>query len=287
MIPGAIDMNIAFKKKTFAVAITSLLLTGLLPLHAHAHRSWLLPSSTQVESKDPWVTVDAAVSENLFDFDANTLKLDGLIVTGPDGTAVQPENQSTGRLRSTFDVKLAKPGTYKIGIVSESVMANYKLNGEAKRWRGSVDAFAKEIPADAQEVRSTRMHNRLETYVTAGKPNDEVFKTSGVGLELVPISHPTELQVGQKASFRFLLDGKPAANLGVSAIPGGVRYRGVLKEIRATTDAKGEFSFIWPEAGMYWITASWPARVAPVQGQPAPQPERRVSYGGTLEVLPQ
>lgn len=277
-------MNIASKKVVFVLAS---LLVGLLPLQAQAHRTWLLPSSTQVDGKDPWVTVDAAVSENLFDLDTNMLKLDGLSITGPDGAPVQPENAATGRLRSTFDVKLAKPGTYKIGLVTESVMANYKLNGEAKRWRGTMEAFTKEVPANAEELRSTRMHSRLETFVSAGKPNNSVFKPSGVGLELVPISHPTELQAGQKASFRVLLDGQPASGLGVSAIPGGVRYRGVLKEIRVATDAKGEFSITWPDAGMYWITASYPPRAESQPGQPAPQPARRVSYGGTFEVLPQ
>lgn len=278
-------MTILFQKKIFVA--TAFVLAGLLPLQAQAHRTWLLPSATQVESKEPWVTVDAAVSENLFDFDTNALKLDGLFVTGPDGASVSPDNLATGRLRSTFDVKLPKPGTYKIGLVTESVTATYKVNGEAKRWRGTVDAFAKEVPANAEELRSTRMHSRLETFVTAGKASESAFKLSGVGLELVPVSHPTELQAGQKASFRFMLDGKPAAGMGVSAIPGGVRYRGVLKEIRVVTDAKGEFVITWPEAGMYWITASYPPRAEGQPGQPAPQPARRVSYGGTLEVLPQ
>lgn len=278
-------MNIARKKTILAAA--SLLLAALLPLQAQAHRTWLLPSSTQVDGKDPWVTVAAAVSENLFDFDTNALKLDGLLVTGPDGVPVEPENVASGRLRSTFDVKLAQPGTYKIGLVTESILASYKLNGEPKRWRGTTEAFATEVPANAEDLHSTRMHSRLETFVSAGKPTDVLPKPSGVGLELVPLSHPTDLQAGQKASFRLLLDGQPAADIGVSAIPGGVRYRGVLQEIRVMTDAKGEFSITWPEAGMYWLTASWPARVASSQGQQPTPPLRRVSYGGTLEVLPQ
>ena len=70
-------------------------------------------------------------------------------------------------------------------------------------------------------------------------------------------------------------------------MPGGVRYRGVLKEIRVTTDAKGEFSVTWPEAGMYWINASYPPRVQAAPGTQTTPPVRRVSYGGTLEVLPQ
>lgn len=279
------------KKNILTVGVASVLLAGLLPLNAYAHRAWLLPSATQVEGREPWVTVDAAVSENLFDFDTTALKLDGLAITGPDGAPVQPENPFTGHLRSSFDLKLAQPGTYKISIVADSVMASYKQNGETRRWRGTVEAFAKEIPADAEQLHSVRLHQRMETFVTSGKRSDVTFKTTGVGLELVPITHPNDMLAGQKASYRFLLDGKPVAGLPISVVPGGVRYRGVLKEIRADTDAKGEFSITWPEAGMYWVGASYPPRTQPsgaAQQAPAKvQPTRRISYGGTLEVLPQ
>jgi uncharacterized GH25 family protein len=277
-------MRINFKRHTLALAALALACT----LPAHAHRTWLLPSSTQVESREAWVTVDAAVSENLFDFDTNVLKLDGLRVLGPDGAPVNPEYAFSGRLRSSFDLRLAKPGTYRISLVTEPIMASYKLNGEVKRWRGTEETMAKEVPANADDLHVTRMHNRVETFVSAGKPNDTALKTTGVGLELVPITHPNELSVGEKARFRFLLDGKPAAAMVLSVVPGGVRYRGVLKEITVTTDAKGEFSVSWPEAGMYWVSASYPPRPPVVEGAPpAPQPSRRLSYSGTLEVLPQ
>lgn len=267
------------------LALAAAVSLALLSSQAEAHRLWIKPSATQVDTSEPWITVDAAVSENLFDPDTNAIKLDGLSVTGPDGAAVTAENQATGRLRSSFDLKLAKPGTYKIALASETVMASYKQNGETRRWRGTAEAFAKEVPANAEDLHVSRMLSRLESFVTADKPSDlNMFKTSGVGLELVPLTHPNAMQVGQKANFRLLQDGKPAANLALSVVPGGVRYRGVLKEIRANTDAKGEFSITWPEAGMYWVGANWPARGATPEGQ---MPPVRLSYSATLEVLPE
>lgn len=259
-------------------------MAALVPLSAQAHRTWLLPSSTVLDGKEPWVTVDAAVSEDLFDFDTNAQKLDVLEVFGPDGAAVKPENMFTGRLRSSFDLKLAKPGTYKIGMVRESAMVSYKLGGELKRWRGDEKDMAKDIPANAEEVQLTRQHARQETFVTADKSNDVVLKKlSGVGIELVPLTHPNELFAGETARFRLLLDGKPLANHLLGVVPGGVRYRGVLNEIPVSTDTKGEFSVKWPSAGMYWLSANWPARG---DGPPVMVP-RRVSYSATLEVLPQ
>ncbi|MDB6060486.1 MAG: hypothetical protein JWM78_589 [Verrucomicrobiaceae bacterium] len=284
-------MTIRFRKSVLALALVS-----LLPAAAHAHRPWLLPSSSNVEGKEPWVTIDAALSENLFDVDTVGLKLDGLVVTGPDGAAVTPDATFAGHQRSVIDLKLAKPGTYKIALTGESVIASYKLNGEQKRFRGTVEAFANEVPANAEDLQKSVTYSRNETFVTTGQPNTTVLKPTNIGLELLPITHPTELRAGEKASFRFLIDGKPAAKLGVSLIPGGVRYRGVLNEIRLVTDDKGEVSLTWEAAGMYWVTASWPERAPAGEGQgpnagqgqpPAPQPARRLAYSATLEVLPQ
>ena len=257
---------------------------------AQAHKPWLLPSSSLVDSKEPWVTVDAAISEGLFDIDHQPLKLDGISITGPDGAKVEMLNALTGRLRSTFDVKLAKPGTYKIALVSQSVMASWKVNGEMKRWRGSEAELAANVPANAEELNVSRTASRLETFVSANKTDEAVFKPTGVGLELVPVTHPNDMRAGEQATWRFLLDGKPAANQAFSLIPGGVRYRGTLGEIRMATDAKGEISFKIPEAGMYLVSSSWPAAAAPQAGQqpgPRQMPPRRVTYAATVEVLPQ
>ncbi len=249
---------------------------------AFAERPWLLPSSTVVDGKDVWVTIDGAISENLFDYDYASLKLDTLIVTGPDGLPVTPENRFQGHLRSSVDVKLDKPGTYRASVVNESAFASYKLGGETKRWRGAVDAVAKEIPANAEELTVTRAHSRLETFVTLGKPGGVALKPVGVGIELEALTHPNDLRAGEPVRLRFLIDGKPAPQLAFSLVPGAVRYRGVLNEVRMSTDAKGEFTFTLPDAGRYWLNASFPARV-----EGGPPPTRRLSYAATIEVLPQ
>jgi len=270
--------------------VLALALAGLA-FNAEAHKPWLLPSSTVVESKDPWVTVDAAISEGLFDIDHLPVKLDGVTVVGPDGAAVKLENANTGKLRSTFDLHLVKPGTYRISLVSQSVMASYKdASGEIKRFRGTEEAFAREVPANASELRTSRTYSRLETFVSAGTPDTAVLKPSGVGLELVPVTHPNDLRAGEKATWRFLLDGKPAAHQAFSLIPGGVRYHGTLGEIRKTTDANGEISFELPAAGMYLVSASWPSAAPDTHGAPAQPPQmpmRRMTYAATVEVLPQ
>lgn len=270
------------KKVVLAVS-----LLAVLP-SAQAHRQWLLPSSTQIEAKDAWVTIDAASSEDLFDFDNNALPLDGLQITAPDGSAIAPESIAKTKFRNSADIKLLQKGTYKVSVVSQNVMANYTLKGEQKRWRGTEDKMATEIPAEAKDVKVSRTYNRLDTFVTSGKPTDSVLKPVGQGLELVALSHPNELFAKEKSTFKVLFDGKPLANNVVTIVAGGVRYRGVLNEITATTNAQGEFNVTWPFAAMYWLKLSYPAApTMKAEGAPADTPEKRYSYAATLEVLPQ
>lgn len=281
------------KASMWRVAALAVSLSVALPMAAHAHRAWMLPSATVLSGNEPWVTVDAAISNDLFYFEHNALRLDNLAVIAPDGKTVEAENKSTGKYRSTFDVKLSQKGTYKLTMVNDGLSASYKLGNENKRWRGTAESFAKDIPADAKDVNVSRMQSRMEVFVSSGKPTDTVLKPSGTGLELVPITHPNDLFAGDTSNFRFMLDGKPAADIEVTLIPGGIRYRDQLGEIKLKTDKDGKFSVKWPAAGMYWMSASnGGARMEGGAATAAPQavgtiakPIRRVSYSATLEVL--
>ncbi|HEX5484803.1 MAG TPA: DUF4198 domain-containing protein [Limnobacter sp.] len=263
-----------------SIAWVTLLTWLALPQLAQAHRQWLVPSSTQLNGQDQWVIVDAAVSENLFDFDSRALDLDGLTITSPRGQKVAPQNQFSGQLRSTFDFKLDQQGTYKVSVVDHAEMVSYKLNGEMHRWRGNASEAGFKIPAQATDVERMAIENRLETFVSLGEPTVVPQQLEGDGLELQPITATTSLYAKDTSRFRLFLDGKPAANMKVSVVPGGVRYRGVLNEMLVSTNAGGEFEVTWPQAGMYWLHASYPPR------EPGKRPVRMVSYSATFEVLP-
>lgn len=260
------------------------LMLAALSLSAQAHRGWLLPSSSNVEAKEAWVTFDGAVTDPLFVFDHVPLRLDGLAVTDPEGVTSPVTGAIVGKFRSTLDQRLAKDGTYRFAIVNTNVMGSYKQGGEVKRFRGAAGTDAVKVPEGATEVTINETHSRLETFVSANGSNTTALKPSGKGLEMVPVTHPTELAAGEPIRMRFQLDGKPLANFPFSMIPGGVRYRGTLGELRFTTDAKGEVSFVVPDANMYLLTAKYPANAE--KGRPQPG-VASYAYSATLEVLPQ
>ena len=261
-----------------------------IPAALSAHRMWLLPSATVFSGTDGWVTVDPAVSNDLFFFDHQPLRLDGMKVWQPDGSEGALQNGATGRYRSVFDVKLDKPGTWKIGTQMSAVMGSFKVDGVEKRLGGRrgppqpnapAPLTVADIPANATDVKVTEVLGRNEIFVTAGAPTTTVFKPTGKGLEFAPITHPDELVAGETAKFRFLIDGKPAVGLKVTVIPGGKRYRNDEGARELTTGADGVLSVSWPTAGMYWLNAT----LTDAKATSPRATERRMSYVTTLEVL--
>lgn len=288
---------------------TALALAICLPLSANAHRAWMLPSATVLSGDEPWITVDAAVSNDLFYFEHFPLQIEGvgeplmmpgqkpaaqdakapparpraqLEIIRPDGSLAQPQFGNTGRYRSTFDVQLDQKGTWKLAIANQGLFARYEEKGEMRRWSGKAADFAKQVPTDAEKLHVTESASRMEVFVTSGKPSEHVLKPTNQGLELVAKTHPNDLVAGETAHFAFLLDGKPAADLQVTLIPAGIRYRDELKEISLSTDKDGAVSITWPQAGMYWLEA---VSSQPSKNSTSPATQRRASYTATLEVL--
>lgn len=137
------------------------------------------------------------------------------------------------------------------------------------------------MPKTARDLRVIYDYRRIETFVTAGNLTTEVFAPTGVGLELVPVTHPNDLYAGETAEFKLLMNGEPAHNAEVILIPEGTRYRNSQNEIIARTDSKGLFRVTWPAAGRYFMEAEYEDDKAN-----APATKRRGVYSATFEVLP-
>ena len=262
------------------IAILAALATLALPISAQAHRAWLAPTATVLSGTDAWVGFDAGMSNGVFIPDHAAMNLAGLVITAPDGSTAQTENMMRSRYRSTFDVHLTQPGTWKIANVMSGVTATYNENGEQKRWRGSAAEFPGAIPAGATDVVATRTSNRIETFVTLGAPTDTVFTNPADGLALIPVTHPNDLVAGEAATFKLSLDGVAAANVEVTVARGGTRYRDNPEEMTVTTGPDGAFTVTWPEPGMYWLNAT--VRT-PAQGESI---AASAQYVAVMEVLP-
>lgn len=298
-----------FRSILIAAAASSVLATPAL-----AHRMWLLPSTSTLASTNEYVTVDAAVSNDLFYPDHVAMDPAQVSVWAPDGTEGKVENPSKGRHRGTFDVALNKAGTWKIGMERTGVMGTFKVGAE--EWRvggrgrpqgpgapGGPGAPAgagappaapagaparppmrmvptvADIPANATDIELTESVTRNFVYVTAGAPTKVAL--TGKGLEFDPITHPDELVSDEEGSFRFLIDGKPAAGVKITVVPGGKKYREAEDAQELTTGADGTVKIKWPVAGWYWLNAS--AEDAKPSDKKASA--RRMAFTTTLEVV--
>jgi hypothetical protein len=222
------------------------------------------------------------MADDLFSVNQGALPVDGLVVSGPDGQPVTPQNVTKSRSRSTFDLELRQAGTYRVAVAEDAVTARWEEDGKPKRWRGTAAEMAVGIPANAVKLEVEQTQRRVETFVSVGTPT-EVKPSAGSGIAFAPIQHPNDLYARETARFRFLLDGKPAKDLGVEVIAGGTRYRDAPGEMTFKTDKNGEVAITWPAAGMYWLEVS-------VQDEGATAPgvkKRRASFAGTFEVLTQ
>ena len=296
-------------KKSLAFIPSAIALVAALaaPLSAQAHRGWIMPSSTVLSGDSAWVGFDAGSSNEVFVADHNAMRLNNLTVMAPDGSAVAAEHVMQGQYRSTFDIHLTQPGTYKIANASSGVTASWMLDGVAGRWRGQAAELAANVPAGATDVVTATNSNRLETFVTLGAPTTTVFTPMGQGLEMVPVTHPNDLIAGEAATFQLLKDGQPLADANVTVARGGKRYRDATEEATVKTGADGKFTVTWTEPGMYWLNTNTRAEQAdapPAEGMGGPgaggpgaggpgggggrggPPTSSAQYTVVLEVLP-
>jgi uncharacterized GH25 family protein len=265
---------------------------------AHAHNQWLKPSITVLSDTTQSVTVDAAASTIPFQANHAPLNVDNVQVVKPDGSTGAIENVARGRYRSTFDVKIDMPGTWRVGTVNTGVGGTFKVDGE--EWRvgrrrgpppqaGTAGAAEQprlvptieEIPEGATDLALVETHSRNEFFVTAGNPTEAVYQPTGKGLEFQPLIAPTDLVSDEPAQFRFLIDGQPAAGLKVDLVADGQRYHPETHSLELTTDAEGLITVEWPVAGFYWLSAS-------AEDDKAANPrasKRRMNYIATLEVV--
>jgi uncharacterized GH25 family protein len=268
--------------KTFAKrCITAVALAALTVGAAHAHRAWFVPSSTVVSGDNAWVTIDGAISNNLFFPDHRPMQIASISITAPDGKTVQPANASVGQYRTTFDIKLEQKGTYRIAQANTGLNASWKEGAETKRARGTMAELIAQGVDKKPGVELTATSRRVETFVTNGAPSE--IKATAKGLELVAgPTHPNDLYAGEEATFKMLDNGKPAANVEVTLIMGGDRYREQAGEVKLKTSADGSLKVKFANPGMYWLEAQF-SGTANMEGKSM---KSQSTYVAVLEVLP-
>lgn len=277
-------MKLSFTAGTTTLAVALVAATFAQP--AHAHRAWILPHNTVLAGDAPMVTMDAAISNDIFVMDYRAFNADSLAAWDTYGQELALENLHTGRFRTSFDLTLAEPGTYRVASASAGLSARW-VNSDGSRGffpgRGQGfddEQFDQAVPEDASEVAISQVSRRIETFVTYGQPNFEVIAPSGTGLEVEYLTHPNDLYSGEYAELKFLIDGEPAVGATITVIKDGMKYRDQQQALELESDSNGQVVIELSEPGMYWLEARYEDDQAK-----APASVRRGTYVVTLEVL--
>ncbi|MCW1887536.1 DUF4198 domain-containing protein [Luteolibacter flavescens] len=254
----------------------------LLSPATHAHRLWLVASTTVLSGTGQHIAVEGAISNDLFFPNHLSLPLAATTATSPSGKKLELLSPAEGKIRTSFELKLDETGTYRIATINDMMFLSWKEGGETRHARGTPAEMDKRDLTKLEGVELSRWISRVETVVTCGEPTP--LKPTGEGIEFEFISHPNDLFHGETSTFRLLRDGKPLPETKVAVVKGDDRFRDEVGELTITSDAEGLVKVAWPSAGRFWLSAEAEQKPGEYKGKPL---ERGAAYFLTLDVLPQ
>lgn len=239
-------------------ALSAGLLCSSLSTTAQAHPLWVLPAEFTVSGEEnTWVTFDASASHTVFGYDKG-VSLRDVQIYSPDGERSRLRSFFKGQRRSVFDLLLDQDGTYKISLQRRPFyFTSYKVgkSERPKRMMANKIEAASQLPENATDVKTRMIDMSSMAFVTRNAPTDAVFKPTGKGFELNPLTHPNDIIVGEKVIIETLLDGKPIAGVEFEITPGGTRYRDERQSLELTSDEKGRISFTPKQPGPWLLMA--------------------------------
>jgi len=234
---------------------------------ASAHTPYLIPNLFQASNRRPIISLELSRTHNFFIPDG-VYTDSKFTVTTPNGGifAIPESNIHKLIVRTTVEHQIPVPdgadpaGTYRVvaGPVVGAPSRTWEVDGQAKRFRAN-----EEVPANAKLKTHTQTISTMEAYITVGAarvaegqparpaPGTKALQATGKGLEIVTVSHPNELVVGDKFAFRVQLDGKPLANHQFSIAYSNMDLSGENSTASLTTDSKGAVSYPLEKAGVY------------------------------------
>lgn len=233
-----------------------------------AHDFWLAASPWRL-SAGARVTITANVGDRFpvpTSFTAPE-RVDRLRLIGPEGELpVQPKFRRHGNSLAA-DVQLPNvPGSYLAVMTIKPRFIGIKAPDFAKylQHEGLERVLAeREKAGEADRAGRERYSRYAKVVIRAGDgPADHVTRPLDLAAELVPLSDPSRLRVGESLGLRLLARRRPV----VGALVGGIyaASKGVPDDwpLKARTDQNGEVRFVLEHAGGWLFRSVHMARAA-------------------------
>lgn len=196
-----------------------------------------------------------------FDSSENSITTDritGARIAGPNFEFLPKDSDYYEKGKATYlKFTPGKSGTYVAGISTLSRM----IELDAKAFREYLEHEGLEHVISDREKKGfsdkparEKYSKHVKAILQVGKKRSTDYNTElGYPIEFIPLANPYELRVGDKASFRLLLNGKPLAGQGVHISSRNDGVDPFAKEIPGRTNEQGEVSFEITETGHWYI----------------------------------
>jgi hypothetical protein len=179
-----------------------------------------------------------------------------LQVSKPDGSLQSDYPLVDFHRKSVSAVNINQDGTYRIALVQNPIYLTWfnKSDNSPGRLFGKLESIKKMLPEGAKDIRTTKLINTVETYVTRNNVSTNALKLSEKGLELKYHSHPNELFVGESLTLSVLFNGESVGEgFSIHMVRNDTRYRNNRETADLKTNKSGEIKIEWRKPGLYLL----------------------------------
>lgn len=149
---------------------------------------------------------------------------------------------------------LEEEGTYRLST-GDRLGRKFKMKRVEEGWdyvrRG--EEGEPEVVPEGVETAEFQSQTVAVAYVSKGAPTATVLKQSGSGLEIAPITHPSEIYLDEGFEFGLTFNGKPLKGHEMFVYRQGGSYEEPEYEVKATTSKKGVISLTFDRPGVYVV----------------------------------
>lgn len=222
-----------------------------LSIAAEAHVPYLKPNLFEVTHQR--LQIESAFTEMPFQADF-AMDVPSFIMVGPDGATTSLTATTKTKAAVYLEPKIMDEGTYRISTgVRKGPLYKAIETKEGKLY------FADDMKRFEGAKTSMQYFNSADTYLFKGVPNYRQTPLNE-GIEIIPLSSPNELNIGDSLAFQVLDHGKPATNARVVVIYDNEHYQTHregdfydvenIRESNIYTNSDGRFTFTPHQAGL-------------------------------------
>ena len=188
--------------------------------------------------------------------------IDVSIITG-DGTLVHPDTACwrDEDTRAVLEFETGSAGTYVVGVSTAPSMIELSAEdfNAYLQHDGVLDVFAeRKRDGSLKSVARERYSKHVKSILQVGSHRSDSYKTKlGYPVELIPLSNPYDLKVGDTLSVLFLRHGKPepdqliyASYAGYHEHNGDDSHR---EAVMSRTDESGIAGIVLKEKGEWYV----------------------------------